>query len=408
MPKPKSMEPNRCYHVSGQDRVWLDGRWFYLGPSDSPKAIARFYALVAQYHANGQTIPERVETHPDEDAPLTVRCITAEFRSYARQKFSHDTGRRGAYLNLCDTVDAEYADTVAEEFGPRKLAAIRDLLLATKNRRGKHNTRRYVNEQVNNIVRIFEHGVSRELVDVKVIIALRTLKPLAPGDSVAEESEPVQAVDIEAVRLTAKHLSPVINAMVCIQAATGMRPSELFRMRPRDIEVQPDGVWVYKPPKHKTSHKGKLKAVPIVSHARAALAPFINGRDPEDFCFKPAESAQWHRDQRTAARTTPANQGDRPGYTKATRKADGPTRKYGESFTKDSYARAIKRAAAKAGTDHWFPYQLRHTAASVVCEALGIEITQALLGHSKAAQTQHYAKQILKRAIEAAEAGPKV
>ncbi len=54
------------------------------------------------------------------------------------------------------------------------------------------------------------------------------------------------------------------------------------------------------------------------------------------------------------------------------------------------------------------PYQLRHLAATVVREALGIEATQALLGHSQIAMTEHYAKLTEAKAIEAAKHAPKL
>ena len=406
MARPRSLRPKYAYHLSGQARVWLDGQWYYLGEHDSPKSYARYYALCDQYHANDQKMPKSLETHPSECSPVTVRCVTADFREYIAAKFAHDKSRKKAFENLCNMVDDEYADVAADQFGPRRLAKLRELLVATKNGKKKHNTRRYINGQVKDIVRIFEKAVSRELIKVDVIIALRTLEPLREGETKAEESECREAVDIEAVRLTAKFLSPVIKSMVCIQVGTGMRPSELFRMRPADIEKRADGVWVYRPNKHKTSHHGKSKAVPIVGAVKKTLKPYLEGRDESDFCFKPEESAQWHRELRSAARVTPMSEGDRPGYTRATRSGGAKPSPYKSQFDKNSYRQAVVRAAKKAGTDHWTPYQLRHTAASVINDALGIDKTQALLGHSKRAMTEHYAKQSLNKAIEAAKAGP--
>ena len=131
------------------------------------------------------------------------------------------------------------------------------------------------------------------------------------------------------------------------------------------------------------------------------MKPFLE-RSPESFCFSPREAAQWHREQRTTARQTDQRWGNRPG---TNRKAN-PKRQPGEKYTPDSYRQAIERAAKNAGTDHWFPYQLRHTAGTVIREALGVEAAQAMLGHSRAAMTEHYAKQSLEKAIEAAKAGP--
>lgn len=408
MPRKKSSKPNYVYHVSGQARVYLDGRYFYLGEYDSPESHARFFALCDQYSKNGQSIPEEVDTSPDPNSEITVRCVTASYRAFAGNRYSHDPNRLARFENLCDTIDDEYADHPAKEFGPRKLEAIRDLLIATTNRRGQHNTRTYINGQVSDIVRIFAKAVSRELIPIEVVLALKTLDPLIDGESAATESDPVQPVSLESVRLTAVHLSPPLRTMVLLQVATGMRPSELFRMCPCHIETTTDDEWIYRPPKHKTTHKKKTRAIPIVGHARKALESYVTGRPVDQFCFMPEESAQWYRDQRSAKRTTPLNQGDRPGYGKATRDPSKPKRKYNPQFTKDSYARAIKRAAEKAGVGHWFPYQLRHTNASAVCDALGIEFTQALLGHSKQAMAEHYARTSLRRATEAARVAPEL
>ncbi|MEO8270411.1 MAG: hypothetical protein ABI557_11880 [Aureliella sp.] len=47
---------------------------------------------------------------------------------------------------------------------------------------------------------------------------------------------------------------------------------------------------------------------------------------------------------------------------------------------------------------HWFPYQLRHLTATVIRAALGIEESQALLGHSTALMTAHYARESIEAA----------
>lgn len=406
MPRKKSSTPTYQYHTSGQARVFLDGRYFYLGEHDSPASYAKFYALLATYHENGKRMPDDA---PDRvaDAPVTIRCLTAEFREHAKTEYANNATQKAKYDNICTLLDDEYADVPVNEFGPRRLAAVRELLVATTNRQKRRNCRTYINQQVRLIIAVFRYGVSREIVRPETIVALKSLKSLKPGQTEARESDPVKPVDIEAVRLTANFLSPQIKSMVMIQAATGMRPSEVCTMRPIDIEKRPDGVWIYRPARHKTMHSGKKKEVPLVGDAKRALKPFLSRAD-EEFFFKPAEAAEWHLQQRRENRKTPLNQGNRPGYSKASRDGTRKPRKYHDRYNKDTYRRAIERAAKQAKTDHWFPYQLRHTAASVIREALGIEAAQAMLGHSHRAMTEHYAKQSLDRAIEAAKVAPKI
>lgn len=294
---------------------------------------------------------------------------------------------------VCDLLEMEHGDVRANEFGPRRLEQVRETFIATG------NCRTYLNRLVRCVKRVFRHAISRELIDVNVLIRLDTLEPLKAGQTTAPEPEPVRPVDLEHVRATAKYLSPVVSAMIRVQAATGMRPSELCNIRPMDIEKRTDGVWLYRPPKHKTSHRGKSKVVPIVGDAQVALAPFV-ARDPEAYCFSPQESMAWYQSQKT--RKTPLSCGNRVG----TNRKVNPKRQAGIRFDAGSYRQAITRAAKQARVPHWFPYQLRHVAATEVRKALGVESAQALLGHSRADMTQHYAQISEEKAIQAAYAAP--
>lgn len=387
--------PEYRYHMSGQARVFLDGKHYYLGEHDSPESKARYLELLQQYHANGKRMPEATGSRQAETV-ITVRCITAEFREEIKTRYAGNPSEAGRFRNLCTLLDDEHGDEPAESFGPRKLAEIRSLFVVDG------NCRKYVNQQTRNVVRIFKHAVSRELIKPDQLVALQSLEPLRYGQTKAKEGKPRQPADLDAVRLTATHLSPPLRAMVRIQAATGMRPSEIFKMRPYDIDRSGD-VWIYRPESHKTSHHGKGKAVPIIGDARKALTPFLL-RDSEQYCFSPRESKRWYQDERTASRTTPLSCGTKTGD----KRKENPKRQPGVKFTKDSYNRAIVRACEKAGVKKWTPYQLRHTTARAIREALDMESAKCLLGHSKTAMTEHYAKQDLKRAIAAAAVAPTV
>ena len=77
--------PSYRYHVSGQARVTLAGRDFFLGEYESPESKAKYYALLAEYNANGKQPPESTPAQL-ADAPVTVRCVTAEFREHIEVK----------------------------------------------------------------------------------------------------------------------------------------------------------------------------------------------------------------------------------------------------------------------------------------------------------------------------------
>jgi integrase len=394
MPRQKSDAPAYRYHISGQGRVTLDGRDFLLGEFDSPQSKAKYYALLAEYNANGKKMPDDTPLR-HADAAVTVRCVTAEFRQHADIKYANNQPHRRNFRNLCDLLDSEYGDLPAEDFGPRRLFALRELFVASG------NNRRYANSQTRAVCSIFKHAISRELIDVHVLTRLQTLEPLKRGQTKAPEPVRRQPVDLAIVAATAVHMSPVIKAMVRIQAATGMRPSEVASIRPCDIAIREDGIWMYRPEHHKTAHHGKLKAVPIVGDARAALEPFMQ-RDPGTYCFSPKEATEHRRRVLSDARRTPLSCGTKPGD----KRKESPKRQPGDCYTKDSYGQAIQRACKKAKVAHWTPYQLRYTAATAVRDALGVESAQALLGHSHVAMTEHYAQQSESKAIQAANALP--
>ena len=118
MPRRKDPNPKYQYHASGQARVYLDGRYFYLGQHDTPASYAKYHSLLATYSANGMTIPDDAECLLGE-AAVTVRCLTAEFRVYAQRKFASNENRQSHFDNLCTKLEDEYADLPVDEFGPR-------------------------------------------------------------------------------------------------------------------------------------------------------------------------------------------------------------------------------------------------------------------------------------------------
>lgn len=336
MPGKKSDAPGYRYHISGQAVVTLDGKNFYLGPHDSPESKARYFALLNEYHANGKRMPENRCSGP---ALITIQVLCADYREHIVQQYANSPQETHRLGSLCTLLESEYGSLPADQFGPRKLAEIRDTLVASG------NCRTYVNRLIRCVKRIFRHAVSRELIGVEVLIRLNTLEPLKRGQTVAPETLPVRPVGLDSVRATAGFLSPTLTAMVRIQASTGMRPSELCNMRPIDIVTRTDGVWMYRPPKHKTSHRGIAKAIPLVADARQAIEPFLD-RSPEDYCFSPRDSMDWFRSQQK--RVTPLSCGNRPG---TNRKAE-PKKQPGVKYSPSSYRRAITRAAVKAKVPH--------------------------------------------------------
>jgi integrase len=78
------------------------------------------------------------------------------------------------------------------------------------------------------------------------------------------------------------------------------------------------------------------------------------------------------------------------------RRKKNPRRPAGDRYTRDSYRRAVQRAAKAAGVASWFPNQLRHAAGTEIRKLFGIEASQTRLGHKSLSVTEVYAERDLK------------
>jgi integrase len=150
---------------------------------------------------------------------------------------------------------------------------------------------------------------------------------------------------------------------------------------------------------HKTAYLGKNRTVFVGPKAQKILARYLL-RDADSPCFSPAEAMRQRRQAMHDARTTPLNQGNRPGSNRKRR----PKKVIGSAYTTSSYRRAIAYACKCARIDPWGPNRLRHTAATEIRKQFGLEAAASILGHSEIATTQIYAETDRNRAIEVAKA----
>jgi integrase len=132
----------------------------------------------------------------------------------------------------------------------------------------------------------------------------------------------------------------------------------------------------------------------IGPRAQEVLLPWL-GREPEAYCFRPADAVAARNARCRARRKTPIR-----AWEAARKPNPEPKRAPGRRYTKDSYRVAIQRACRGAGLPPWSPNQLRHSQATELRKRFGIEAAQAVLGHSELGVTQVYAERDLGRARE--------
>lgn len=417
-----AMPQVRLHRASGQGYVRLSGRVVYVGRFGTPEAHTRYVELMIEHGhvpppaaaardaAPQEPTPPEPVTLPAGDEPLPAGLTVGEVCAmYLRDiEATIPRGRRsGKYEKALAATRAvrPLATMPAAEFGTRALLDVRRRLIAmpATNRKadndGKVPTlcRRYVNEVVGHVRRMFDWAVLHELVPNDRAAALAVVKPLRKGDDKnARETRRRKPVRPSVVAATLPYMTPEIADLVRFIRLTGCRPSEAARMRPCRIFDRNKPVWRYVPKRHKTAHKGKSRHVPIGPQAQAIVLAHVAGRGDRAYVFTPQRSVSPRKVRDGVLPIEP-------------RKPAPHARK---SFTKDGIMQAVRRAVIKANKErekkgepplpHWTPYQLRYTRLREIRRRGGQEAAQATAGHSRATMTDHYAPAGWHRAQRAA------
>lgn len=405
------------HKASGQGIVTLfDGvryKDIYCGAYGTKPCERKYNATIAAWLTNDKKLPADLvasKAKPEvSHEGVTIVELADAYLTDRRAYFTGD-GEKPArsferVKSAAKLLDEHFGDQPAETFGPVKLRALREKLIADPNK-----SRNYINEMTGQVRAVFKWGASHELVGISVYQSLCTLEPLRSGRTKARDGAPVKPIDDKTVDATILHLSPTVAAMVNLQLLTGMRPGEVVLIRPCDID-RSNKVWTFRPARHKTMHLGKSRVVMIGPRAQKILKPFLE-RKPDTFCFSPAEAQAARVAELSKLRKTPLCCGNKPG----TNRKSKPAMKPGECYTAVSYARAIARgcerafpapeglepAAVKAWNKKhcWQPNRLRHSTATLIREKFGIEAASVVLGHAKVSTTELYAEKNLAAAMK--------
>jgi integrase len=401
----------RCHKARNCAVVTIAGRDHYLGALDSPASWEAYHRLVAE-HIASQARPEPAPVDPD--TPLLVTELIARYWRFAKSyyvKNDRPTSEQGAIKQALGFVRRLYGSTPAHEFGPKKLAAVREAMIAHKIvRRFKVRNpetgvvswaekilnhglaRQTINQLICRVKRTFAWGVEEELFPAEVHAALQRLRGLRKNKSAAREKGRVRPVPSEHVDAVLPHLPPIVRAMVEVHRLCGGRPQDIVSIRADAIDrSQP--VWEFRPPEYKTEHHNLNddpdldRVVFLGPKAQQILAPFLLA-EPSGYLFSAVRSERTRNALRRLARTspmTPSQQARRPRG-----RQQAPFR---DHYDVASYRRAIRRACEITGTPIWAPNQLRHSRLTEIRREYGLEASRVVGGHREVGVTQLYAEQ---------------
>lgn len=395
----------RLHRPKGLAVVRLNGRDVYLGKYGSSESRAAYQRVIAEWLSNGKQLPGR-SREPVPANSFAVNELILAFVEHAKRYYVKNGEPTGELENIKDAlkpVTLLYGDTPVSSFSPSALKTVRQGMI------DRGLSRNVINARVNRVRRMFKWGVENEYVLSAVLHGLQAVSPLKRGRSDARETKPVQPVENERIDAVVRVVSRHVAAMIQVQRFTGMRPNEVVSMRLCDID-RSKPTWVYVPASHKTEHHGRSRLIFLGPRAQAVLQPFMHSK-ADTFMFSPSEAVEEFRTSMRANRKTPMT----PSQAARRRKPE-PQRVAGDRYTPASYAYAVVRGCDRAfpppkGMDakarrqwrrehRWSPNQLRHTAATALRRAYGIEAARVVLGHTSPAVTMIYAAADEKAAAE--------
>lgn len=342
MRKPPKLCKDRNYAVVKlPDSKLHRRRNFYCGDWGTPEAKKKYKSIIAEWEAAGRRWPL-----PEIVGGITVAELIQRYWRWAQTEYSR--GECGCIKSAWTVLEEHYGSVLATDFGPVKLAKLRDAMI------GKKWGRLYINKSIGRVCAMFRWGAANELLPVAVYQALKTLPGLKAGRTKAKEGNKVKAVSQEHIEAIEPFVSRSVWNLIQVQRLTGARPGEILRLRPADID-RSGKVWHTKLTEHKTAYRGKRRVIYFGPKAQAVLKPLL--QIEHDKCIF------------------------RPSGLKCNKHV-------GEHYTKDSYRVAIQRACVAAGIPKWHPHQLRHAAATEIEKRYGTVAAQVFLGHSSAGITE--------------------
>lgn len=357
----------------------------YIGTEGSPEALRNLADLQDEFARNNGYIKPR--PRPTDKPSVALLC--SRFMEFARQDYPARSKEPEHYARVL-TLLVKFCGTIpAENFGLERAEAFRRSLLAAGT-----CCRKEINSRVRRVMRVFRWGARYKIVPVNLLTELSLLETLRVGKGGSHDNPPVRPVPVADVIKTLPLLPGPVAALVRLQLLTGARPGELRIMRPRDIHTDVrNGCWRYYPEHDKTERfrpVGVKKCIPLNAAAQNVLRPFLAEKQPDDYLFSPADTVAAQRAQRAADRKTKKTPSQAARDLERKRH---PRERFDPFYSASAYRIAVQRAAKKAGVPSWHPYQLRHTAATELQKAHGIEAAQILLGHRSVTTTAIYVEQ---------------
>lgn len=404
MPVLNKRPPKLCVKKSrGTAFVCFNGKEIYMGKV-GPEADKNYRIFISSW-ANSSLGSIR----PNKNEEITLELLLSEYLLYIRSVPNYAKSEEIRAKSVIQRILQLFPDMNVDRFGPLELEAVRNSFMKSGySRHGEERcySRKYLNRLVNVIRSIFKWGVSKTLVKPDTHQRLLYVQALQRDHSVAPETMPRVNIEDNEIDKTLPYMQNLYRDMIRLMRQTGMRPSEVCRMRSCDIDqTRSDGIWLYVPYRHKTQGKGKKRIIPLGRKAQKILKDRIVSKDKCEYLFTPKEarSEQWtERRVNRKSKITPSQK------EREKKVQDKKYKKLNDHISPASISRSVSRAIDRAEKEgvhivRWSPYSIRHQVITDIAEKEGPIASQRLAGHSTLNTTEIYDHSALSELIKLAK-----
>jgi integrase len=397
MPKYVNRVPTpRLHKPSGQARIRYNGKDVYLGRYGSVEARLRYREFLAQL----KTAPPPSPTAVPVAERVTVGIAVWRYWQWAEVRYRDADGKptRGAdeMRIALRPLRRMFGDLELEQLGPSKLIAVRESMI------GQGLARRTINGRIGKLRRFAKWCVARELVSGHVLVALAAVEPLRAGQGGRETPGRRRPIPWSMVEATLPHLPPLTRALARFVWFTGCRVGEA-RILTTGMIDRSGPVWRASLDKHKTAYVGKERIILIGPEAQAAILPWLRLGAPDRPVFSP-RCQPCPGIAKNRGRRAPGDSYARPSLPQAIRRACNrafPHPSLADVKPKDLTEADRAELRRWRNQHHWSLAQLRHSRATELRERFGVDVAQAVLGHSRPDMTAHYSREAIAHAVEA-------
>jgi integrase len=368
--------------------------WQWAAPFLSGNNNFSYLSKMTKTHSESGYVPTYLPGI-DVCTETTIEELKKAFLKDAKIRYDHrDYNHYEVALKLVCQI---HSNTKTSEFGTKALIDVQEHFVQ------QGYSRQYCNKLVNFIRSVFKWGSLRELVPKSTPYFLKLVIPLSEGKTTTPETEPRLDVPDEVVEATLPHLLPTVAAMVQVQRAAVMRPSEVCRMKVGDIDTK-DEIWVYEPKQHKGKWRGHPRTVALGKLEQEIIAPRLIGKQPDNAVFSPKDAiSERYRIMKRKTKRTPSQE------KRHQQAVENNRSRVREHYDSNSYSKSIKQSIKKANRTLtepiplWTPYQLRHAGVTEITETDGLDVARAVAGQKTLDVAQIYNHADKKIAIKNAQ-----